>query len=153
MAGPAAEINGLVALAPRSFDENGRSRNPKFLRAKSAIARVAAAGGKTMEAMQPVWQFLNSLEGFEFAAFWIASFTLTTMAGFFLDYIMQKQGFGPYFNAAYVFVGVWAGLYLRFNYLRGYLLEFRDPYLTISAIMAVIVVMLTAMAFVRNRVW
>ena len=106
-----------------------------------------------MVAMQPVWLFLNSLEGFEFAAFWIASFTLTTLAGFFLDYVMQRQGFGPYFNAGYVFVGVWAGLYLRFNFLRGYQAHFHDPYLTISTIIAVIVVMLTAMAFIRNRVW
>jgi hypothetical protein len=104
-----------------------------------------------MEAMQPVWQFLNNLEGFEFAAFWIAAFTFTTMAGFFLDYVMQRQGFGPYFNALYVFGGVWVGLYLRFNYLRGYQAHFHDPYLTITAIMAVIVTMLTAVAFVRNR--
>jgi hypothetical protein len=111
----------------------------------------AAAGGKTMEAMQPVWLFLNSLEGFDFAAFWIAAFTLTTMCGFFLDYIMQRQGFGPYFNAMYVFVGVWLGLYVRFNYLRGYTQHFHDPYLTISTIFVVIIGMLTSVAFVRNR--
>ncbi len=106
-----------------------------------------------MVAMQPVWQFLYSHEGFEFAAFWIAAFTLTTMAGFFLDYVMQRQGFGPYFNAGYVFIGVWAGLYLRFNYLRGFQGTFHDPYLTIAIIFAVIVTMLTTVAFVRNRVW
>ena len=71
-----------------------------------------------MDAMQPVWRFLHNLEGFEFAAFWIASFTAVTLAGFFLDYIMQKQGFGPYFNACYVAGGVWLGLYLRYNYLQ-----------------------------------
>ncbi len=71
-----------------------------------------------MDAMQPVWQFLNNLEGFEFAAFWISSFTLITMAGFFVDYVMQRQGFGPYWNALYVLGGVFIGLYVRFNYLR-----------------------------------
>jgi hypothetical protein len=99
-----------------------------------------------MEAMQPVWLFLNNLEGFEFAAFWIAAFTFTTMAGFFLDYVMQRQGFGPYFNALYVFAGVWAGLYVRFNYLRGYQAHFHDPYLTIAAIMDVIVTMLNRLS-------
>jgi asparagine N-glycosylation enzyme membrane subunit Stt3 len=111
----------------------------------------AAAGGNIMEAMQPVWVFLNNLEGFDFAAFWIAAFTLTTMAGFFLDYVMQRQGFGPYFNALYVFAGVWVGLYVRFNYLRGYQGKFHDPYLTISTIFCVIILMLTSVAFVRNR--
>jgi hypothetical protein len=104
-----------------------------------------------MSAMMPVWQFLNSLEGFEFAAFWIAAFTLTTMAGFFLDYVMQRQGFGPYWNACYVFGGVWLGLYLRFNYLRGYQGILHDPFLTITAIIAVISSMLVVMGFLRNR--
>ena len=104
-----------------------------------------------MNAMQPVWVFLNNLEGFEFAAFWIAAFTMTTMAGFFLDYIMQRQGFGPYFNAAYVFVGVWVGLYVRFNYLRPYQMTLHDPFLSITSILAVTSVMLVAVAFVRNR--
>ncbi len=104
-----------------------------------------------MEAMQPVWQFLNNLEGFEFAAFWIGAFTLTSMTGFLLDYVMQRQGFGPYWNALYVFAGVWAGLYVRFNFLRGYQVHLADPLLTISAIVAVTAVMLIAVAFVRNR--
>ena len=104
-----------------------------------------------MSAMQPVWVFLNNLEGFEFAAFWIASFTLTLMAGFFLDYVMQRQGFGPYWNALYVFGGVWLGLYLRFNYLRSYQGQFHDPFLSISAIAGVTALMLITMAFVRNR--
>ena len=38
-----------------------------------------------MVAMEPVWRFLHNLEGFEFAAFWIAFFTATLLAGFFLD--------------------------------------------------------------------
>jgi hypothetical protein len=104
-----------------------------------------------MEAMQPVWEFLDGLEGFEFAAFWIAAFTLTTMAGFLLDYIMQRQGFGPYWNALYVFGGVWAGLYLRYNYLRGYQTQLPDPFLTITSIIAVTAAMLIGLAFVRNR--
>jgi hypothetical protein len=104
-----------------------------------------------MEAMQPVWQFLDNLEGFEFAAFWIASFTLIVMAGFFVDYVMQRQGFGPYFNSLFVLAGVFLGLYVRYNYLRPYQAQLQDPVLSISAIFAVTALMLLAMAFVRNR--
>ena len=92
----------------------------------------------------------SNLEGFEFAAFWIASFTAVTLAGFFLDYIMQKQGFGPYFNAIYVAAGI-LGLYLRFNYLRPGMLPIYDPYLSITAILAVTAAMIVVMAFLRNR--
>jgi hypothetical protein len=104
-----------------------------------------------MGAMEPVWRFLRNLEGFEFAAFWIASFTAVTLAGFFLDYIMQKQGFGPYFNAIYVAAGIFLGLYLRFNYLRPGMLPIYDPYLSITAILAVTAAMIVVMAFLRNR--
>ncbi len=104
-----------------------------------------------MVAMEPVWRFLHNLEGFEFAAFWIALFTAVTLAGFFLDYIMQKQGFGPYFNACYVAGGIWLGLYLRFNYLTPIKLHIYDPYLTITSILAVTAVMILVMAFLRNR--
>ena len=58
-----------------------------------------------MIAMQPVWHFFDNLEGFEFAAFWITAFTFTVLAGFFLDYIMQRQGFGPMLNALFVLAG------------------------------------------------
>ncbi|HXT07009.1 MAG TPA: hypothetical protein VN715_08755 [Roseiarcus sp.] len=104
-----------------------------------------------MNAMQPVWQFFENLEGFEFAAFWIASFTLTVLAGFFVDYIMQRQGFGPLLNALFVLGGVFVGLYVRFNYLRSYQTQLSDPFLTIAAIFAVTAAMLLAMAFLRNR--
>jgi hypothetical protein len=104
-----------------------------------------------MTAMQPVFHFLNGLEGFDWAAFWIAGFTCTMLAGFFVDYVMQKQGFGPYFNSLFVLGGVWAGLYLRFNYLQPNRLHFYDPYLTLTAIFGVTATMFIVLAFVRNR--
>jgi uncharacterized membrane-anchored protein len=104
-----------------------------------------------MVAMEPVWRFLHNLEGFEFAAFWIASFTAVTLAGFFLDYIMQRQGFGPYFNSIFVAGGIWLGLYLRFNYLQPVKMHIYDPYLSITAILGVTAAMLVVTAFLRNR--
>jgi sensor histidine kinase YesM len=104
-----------------------------------------------MNAMQPVWEFFTNLEGFEFAAFWIASFTMIVLAGFFLDYIMQRQGFGPLMNALFVIGGIFLGLYVRFNYLRTYQTQLHDPYLTMTSIFAVTASMLLATAYVRNR--
>ncbi len=104
-----------------------------------------------MVAMDPVWKFLNSLEGFEYAAFWIAFLTLVMLVGFFLDYVMQKQGFGPYFNALYVLGGVWLGLYVRYNYLQPNKVHLNDPFLSLGSIFAVTAAMLVVMAFVRNR--
>ena len=104
-----------------------------------------------MNAMQPVWEFFNGLEGFEFAAFWISTFTFIVLAGFFLDYILQRQGFGPYWNAIFVVAGIFFGLYVRFNYLRNYQNQMHDPFLSIGAILAVTAGMLLTMAFVRTR--
>jgi hypothetical protein len=104
-----------------------------------------------MSAMHPVFEYLNALEGFDCAAFWIASFTATMMAGFFVDYVMQRQGFGPYFNSLFVFGGVWAGLYVRFNYLQPNRMHLYDPYLTISAIVGVTAAMFLVTAYLRNR--
>ena len=104
-----------------------------------------------MVAMEPVWKFLHNLEGFEFAAFWISFFTMITLAGFFLDYIMQRQGFGPYWNALYVLGGVYLGLYVRFNYLHPNQMHLNDPFLAIGSIFAVTSAMIVVMAFVRNR--
>lgn len=106
-----------------------------------------------MIAMEPVWRFLNNLEGFEFAAFWISFLTAVGLVGFFLDYVMQRQGFGPFFNTLYVLAGIWAGLYLRYNYLapNQVHLHLRDPFLSVTVIFAVTVAMLVVMAYVRNK--
>jgi hypothetical protein len=147
MAGSAAEINALflhlsakgVHLPQRIC---GHSNGP------SAFRRLWSP---PMAAMHPVFEFFNRLEGFEFAAFWIASFTGIVMSGFFIDYLMQRQGFGPLFNALFVLGGVWLGLYLRFNYLVPNRVHFNDPFLTIGCIFGVTALLLVTLAFVRNR--
>ena len=104
-----------------------------------------------MNAMGPVWEFLDRLEGFELVAFWIAAPVLTAMMGFALDYLLQRQGFGFVFNTLYVGVGVCLGLYVRYNYLRTYQTLAPDPYLTISAITCVTVALFGSMSLLRNR--
>jgi len=106
-----------------------------------------------MVAMEPVWRFLHNLEGFEFAAFWIAFVVAVGLVGFFLDYVMQRQGFGPFFNSLFVLAAIYFGLYLRFNYLQPNRLQIHlyDPYLSLVAVCSVLVPMLVVMAFVRNK--
>jgi hypothetical protein len=104
-----------------------------------------------MVAMQPVFDFLHRLEGFEWAAFWIAAFTLVMLAGFFVDYIMQRQGFGPYWNSIYVLGGIWLGLYVRYNYMMPNKVHMNDPFLSFACIMGVTAAMFLVMSFVRNR--
>lgn len=106
-----------------------------------------------MYAMQPVWDFLNHLEGFDFAAFWITSFAVVVITGFLIDYIMQRQGFGPIFNSVLLVCGIWAGLYVRFVYARPGIMPLPDPMLTIAVILAVTTTMLTVLATLRNRFW
>ena len=104
-----------------------------------------------MVAMNPVFLFFASLEGFDKAAFWIAAFTFVILTGFFLDYVMQRQGFGPYVNSILVIVGVWFGLYVRFNYLHPNQIHLNDPMLTIASVLGVTALMMVSLAFLRNR--
>ena len=104
-----------------------------------------------MYVMQPVWQFFARLDGFETVAFYIASFTGVLIAGFLLDYILQKQGFGVLYNSVLVAAGIFAGLFVRFAYAKPSVIPLADPMLTIVVILAVVTVMITVLALLRNR--
>src|SRR5579875_580716 len=104
-----------------------------------------------MYAMQPVWTFLNNLEGFEWTAFWIAGLTGAAICGFLLDYLLQRQGFGPFINTGFVLFSIFAGLFIRYNYLTPYQFQFRDPYLSLSAILVSLTTLLFASGLLRNR--
>ena len=49
--------------------------------------------GQIMFALKPLFDIIFGLEGFEATAFWIALFVAYMIAGFFIDMLMQKQGF------------------------------------------------------------
>ena len=46
-----------------------------------------------MSAMTPLFDAIFGLEGFEKTAFWLGVFIAFLGAGFFVDYLMHKQGF------------------------------------------------------------
>jgi hypothetical protein len=106
-----------------------------------------------MYVMQPVWQFLARLDGFEASALWISGFTLVVIAGFLIDYVMQKQGFGVIFNSMLVAAAVVLGIYVRLAYARPTVVPLADPLLTIVVILATTTGLITTLALVRNRFW
>ena len=57
-----------------------------------------------MAAMKPLFDVIFGLEGFEKTAFWLGMFIAFLGAGFFVDYLMHKQGFGVFWNGVYVFI-------------------------------------------------
>ena len=106
-----------------------------------------------MYALKPLFDIIFGLEGFEAAAFWIALFVAYMIAGFFIDMLMQRQGFGPLLNGIYALLGAFIGLYLRYNYfLRAPWFGY-EPYVTMGLIFGSIAILLLALALVRNRVW
>lgn len=104
-----------------------------------------------MTAMAPLFRVIFNLEGFEATAFWLALFIGFLGAGFFVDYLMGKQGFGVFFNGIFVYLGGFVGLYLRYNYFFAGGWPKYDPYLTFGLFFMSITILLVCMSFVRNR--
>ena len=101
--------------------------------------------------MKPLTDIIFGLEGFEATAFWIGLFVTYMIVGFFLDYLMQRQGFGPYWNGALALLGTFLGLYVRYNYLKDHELYRWEPLLTMGCVTGGIAVFMVVLAFVRNR--
>ena len=59
-----------------------------------------------MEALTPLFLMVRDLEGFERVCFWLAAFVGFVLVGFVLDYLMGRQGFGPYINSILALIGV-----------------------------------------------
>jgi len=83
--------------------------------------------------------------------FWLAAFVGVVMTGFALDYLMGRQGFGPYINSILALIGVFAGLYVRYNFMTPYLRY--EPYLSFGLLFAAPVVLVLTLSFARMRVF
>jgi hypothetical protein len=106
-----------------------------------------------MPAMKPLFDVIFGLEGFEKTAFWLGMLTAFLGAGFLVDYLMHKQGFGVFWNGVYVFIAAFAGLYLRYNYFQRLPYTRYEPFVTAGLFFLSIAVFLTMMTFLRNRFW
>lgn len=104
-----------------------------------------------MAAMTPFFQMIDALEGFELVCFWLAVFVAFFLIGFVLDYLMGRQGFGPYVNSVLALIGACLGLYLRYNYFLGYVRY--EPYLSFTLLFAAPVALILILSFMRTRVY
>jgi hypothetical protein len=106
-----------------------------------------------MTAMTPLFDMMFGLEGFEKAAFWLGMFIAFLGAGFLVDYLMQKQGFGVFLNGVFVFSAGFIGLYIRYNYFQRQPYSSYEPFMTAGLFFFSIAIFLTTMSFLRNRFW
>jgi hypothetical protein len=104
-----------------------------------------------MVAMTPFFAMVQNLEGFEMVCFWLAAFVGFVLIGFVLDYLMGRQGFGPYINSVLALIGVFGGLYVRYNYMTPYLRY--EPYLTFGLLFATPLLLVLVLSFMRTRVF
>lgn len=97
----------------------------------------------------PLWQLVQNLEGFDFAAFLLSAAVAFFAVGFAIDYIVGRFGMGPYWNAFYATLGAYAGLCVRVWWLQPYAAH--DPYLTAIVVASgLLIAVVTASAF-ANR--
>jgi uncharacterized membrane protein YeaQ/YmgE (transglycosylase-associated protein family) len=104
-----------------------------------------------MEAMTPFFLMVRDLDGFEKVCFWLAVFVGFVLIGFVLDFLMGRQGFGPYINSVLALVGVFVGLYVRYNFMTPYLGY--EPYLSFGLLFAAPVLLVLTLSFMRTRVF
>jgi hypothetical protein len=115
----------------------------------SAPGKFGGRGGTRTCVMSswPLLQFVEDLEGFEFAAFLVGLAVVFFSVGFAIDYIVGRYGMGPYWNGFYAMLGAYAGLCARNWWLQTYAAY--DPFLTTIAIaggLLTTVVMVSAVA-------
>ncbi len=104
-----------------------------------------------MAAMTPFFLMISSLEGFEMVCLWLAAFVGFFLIGFLLDFLMGRQGFGPYVNSVLALIGAGIGVYARYNYFLPYARY--DPYMSITLLFAAPVLLILILSFVRTRVF
>lgn len=104
-----------------------------------------------MAALKPLFDIVNGFEGFEFWAFWLGVFIVFTAAGFIIDMLMGRQGFGPFLNAIFAIVGVCLGLYLRYNYFFKPPYLSYEPYVTMGLCFGCPALLLVILSLIRGR--
>jgi hypothetical protein len=94
--------------------------------------RLKRAKGPAAMSSWPLLQLILDLEGFDFAAFLLIVIVAVISVGFAVDYVLARQGMGPYWNSFYATLGAYAGLCARDWWLPPY--GAYEPYLTIIVV-------------------
>ena len=97
----------------------------------------------------PLWQLVQDLEGFDFVAFLLSAVVVFFSVGFAIDYIVGRQGMGPYWNSFYATAGAYAGLCAQDWWLRPYVGY--EPYLTIVAVSGGLLATVVTVSAVAKR--
>ncbi len=97
----------------------------------------------------PLLQVLLNLEGFDFAAFLLSAVVAIFSVGFAVDYILGRQGMGPFSNSFYATLGAYAGLCAHDRWLRPY--GAYEPYLTIMVVAGGLLTTVLVMTAIAQR--
>jgi hypothetical protein len=113
------------------------------------IARSKRDEGPAAMSSWPLWQWVQNLEGFDFAAFLLSVAVAFFAVGFAIDYLVGRYGMGPYWNAFYATLGAYAGLCVRDWWLQPYAAH--EPYLTAIAVAGGLLTTVVTASAVANR--
>jgi hypothetical protein len=80
----------------------------------------------------PLLQLILNLEGFDLATFALIVIVAVLSVGFAVDYVLARQGMGPFWNSLYATLGAYAGLCAHDWWLRPY--GAYEPYLTVVVV-------------------
>ncbi len=97
----------------------------------------------------PLLQVILNLEGFDLATFLLSAVVAFISVGFAVDYILGRQGMGPYWNSFYATLGAYAGLCAHDWWLRPY--GAYEPYLTIIVVAGGLLTTLLVMTAIAQR--
>lgn len=97
----------------------------------------------------PLLQVILNLEGFDLAAFLLSAVVAFISVGFAVDYILGRQGMGPYWKSFYATLGAYAGLCAHDWWLRPY--GAYEPYLTIIVVAGGLLTTLLVMTAIVQR--
>ena len=97
----------------------------------------------------PLLQLILNLEGFDLATLLLSVVVAVVAVGFAVDYILGRQGMGPFWNSFYATLGAYAGLCAHDWWLRPY--GAYEPYLTIIVVAGGLLTTLLVMTAIAQR--
>jgi len=98
----------------------------------------------------PIINQMLNLSGFELVAVIFFIIIGFFCSGFLLDYLMKKQGFGPYLNGVLALIGAYFGMVFRWAAFP--LQSPYEPLLSMALVMASILLLVLGLAALRNRI-
>jgi hypothetical protein len=97
----------------------------------------------------PLLQSILNLEPFDLAAFLLEATIAIVAAGFAIDYLMGRQGMGPYWNSLYAALGAYAGLCAHDWWLWPY--SEYEPYLMMAVVVGGLLATVISVTIITQR--